>query len=1383
MRVWGWLILGAWGLAGGGVWGPVASAAEQELLRDRGFARGFNLLSPAPGKKVVVRQVRFAATADAPVWQLAQWHSRFSLADAPLRHGPDDVWSLTNVAKTLRVRAPGQPDAELVLGVDSRPEYDHYRRPGEPWPHLLVQQDIRDCPPLDALRAMPLRLRARVTRSEVFKGAGYDRGLHCAQCPLVLIVQNRNPASPGFGDFFWFQVPLFDDRWPFPPPHVAQDTADPSAKLIYNPGLKAYTDQSLWSGEWVDLSVDLLPHLRAGLRTAWAKGYLRGSQNEGDYRLSSFILGWEVPGINRAEIRFRDLSLRAVSAGLPAFDFTDPAEAARWTPNDYVASAVPTAEGLELTLAGRDPSLLGPAADYPAGQPLWLRLELYSETAGPCQLFYYRTSPSEGQSVRFVVPAGQWVTGRVPVPALGAGYHLRIDPPGTSGRCVLKSLRAETRGPLPEFDFRTLPDATDWEPTHDIAALTPTPEGLVVEISGPDPYTVGPARDYPVGQKLWMHLRVKSEQAGAAQLFFFPDHPTEENSVHFFVPGGQWHEAIAPVPALGRNWRLRLDPPGRAGACLLERLWFEERVAYPPPNWPSPEPPDLGADPFVLEAGEVVLRHARDRLGAFEVRVAGEPLAVGLPNGLLGYVEGEQPVWTAWAGAATGDLENGALRMRATMTDPGGAHWRVEQRFAPDGEGALAVETRVSVDRDREVLYLPLFTLLPGAGSFGTNKTQALFSGLEYLANEPSSSEADIRGDGARRLAPDARKITLPFMALAAEERYLGLSWQPAPEWCAVFDSPDRQFHGGGHLMGLIAPGSDGFNRDEGSLVPYRPLRLAAGRTWTVRATVLGGRGESVVPALQHYLSRAGWPAPPEAVPAADDYFALAAHGWLDSRLREGNLYRHAWWPGFDPMPASDAAVWMQWLAGRVNAPDLPARLTTAAREALTAVGDPTRYDAQQIGHVRYPLPSLIFNQVPGNADRAAATARSLLTRFEPDGRLFYHPPADGIDYGSTHFAPDASGHTAQVVKSLLEAAVFAGDETLIREALDKLRVMDQFRNTVPRGAQTWEIPLHTPDILAAAWLVRCYTLGYALTGDPDYLAQARYWAWTGVPFVYLHPPTPGDIGLYATIPVYGATGWVGSWFGRPVQWCGLVYADALNRLAPCDPDGPWRALADGIAASGVQQTWPADDPERLGLLPDFFRLSAQFRSGPAINPSTTLAPALRYYGAPAPYAFRVFRASGLRLHAPGVVSDSSETPDTVAFRFTPWLDTPVSVFLNGLRETPRLRLNGRDTPLGAPHQFDAATGRLILRLRGPTRVELLLSDRPRLEIHPGPETGQIELRWPRTYGNWLLEATPQLAPSDWRITEFRPYFVGNVVIARLPAFDEARYYRLRTRP
>ena len=33
-------------------------------------------------------------------------------------------------------------------------------------------------------------------------------------------------------------------------------------------------------------------------------------------------------------------------------------------------------------------------------------------------------------------------------------------------------------------------------------------------------------------------------------------------------------------------------------------------------------------------------------------------------------------------------------------------------------------------------------------------------------------------------------------------------------------------------------------------------------------------------------------------------------------------------------------------------------------------------------------------------------------------------------------------------------------------------------------------------------------------------------------------------------------------WIGLPVQWCGLVYGDAIRGFARHDPSGPWIELA-----------------------------------------------------------------------------------------------------------------------------------------------------------------------------------------------------------------------------
>jgi hypothetical protein len=123
---------------------------------------------------------------------------------------------------------------------------------------------------------------------------------------------------------------------------------------------------------------------------------------------------------------------------------------------------------------------------------------------------------------------------------------------------------------------------------------------------------------------------------------------------------------------------------------------------------------------------------------------------------------------------------------------------------------------------------------------------------------------------------------------------------------------------------------------------------------------------------------------------------------------------------------------------------------------------------------------------------------------------------------------------------------------------------------------------------------------GYELTGNEEYLARARSWALTGVPFVYLWGRYPTMV--YATIPVYGATNWrAPNWIGLPVQWCGSVYAYALGLLAPYDQTLDWKRLARGILIAAEQMQYP--DGKLVGCLPDIFDLPAQRRAGPSINP------------------------------------------------------------------------------------------------------------------------------------------------------------------------------------
>jgi hypothetical protein len=859
---------------------------------------------------------------------------------------------------------------------------------------------------------------------------------------------------------------------------------------------------------------------------------------------------------------------------------------------------------------------------------------------------------------------------------------------------------------LPVFDFKDGAAGGQWQKNGHVRELHSTNDGMMVESAGEDPFITGPARDYPADQLLWMHLRVRSEKGGLVQVFYFEDGAREKNSVKSAVRAGEWEDLKLQVPALGQRYRLRIDPPAE-GRTTIQRIAFSPRdLLKGPAQWPKPTVPVIPEKPHTLKNGDLELVHGQ-RLGEFLINVAGQPMAIGGNQPLIGYVHERKQKWIDVNRVAKVEVREHlqqVLHVRAAFKDEDGAEWSIEQDIL-SRHNELRVHVQVSVTQERAVAYFPIFFLHPGAGSFGEKKAQAIFPGLEYLdRDEPSSSEADIVGTGSQRQVPDLAKITLPLMAVAAEDRYIALMWSPRKDHAAVFDSPDRLYKSGGHTMGIVFPGSSADFRSEGNLIPGDTVAIRPGNPILEKVTVIVGRGKSVIPAVQRCVAIMDLPKLPQTGLDLNGYVKLASAGWLDSQIgKEGEgLYRHAFPGPFRAHPAADAVAHLDWLASRAEEETLRSRLAVARKSALVKIRNGEDFSSA-VGHIRTPAPALLFGDPNAAADAAKRQGWEMLKRFEPDGSVKYRP-AGTVDYGRTHFAPDANGLTANLVANLLSAATLSGDRELIKEGLRVLRALDKFDHTVPRGAQTWEIPLHTPDILASAHLVRAYVLGFQISGDEAMRERAIYWAWTGVPFVYLRNPTDQPIGPYATIAVLGATNWEApNWMGMPVQWCGLVYADALYRLAPHDLRGPWKRLADGITASGIQQTWPAgSDEHRQGLLPDAFMPRGQTRVDVCINPATLQMPAARFYQQAPLYSFYVFK--DLFVHVPGEVIRRDEDKEALWMRVRGCTKGAYSMLITGFKSRPKVTING-EAPVADAVRYIDEGGRLILKLTGESTV------------------------------------------------------------------------------
>ena len=880
----------------------------------------------------------------------------------------------------------------------------------------------------------------------------------------------------------------------------------------------------------------------------------------------------------------------------------------------------------------------------------------------------------------------------------------------------------------PQFWLTNAPAASEWTAPHD-AAVSATGDGLQFQITGPDPFVHGPARDYPIHETGWLEVTLRSDQVGNGQVFWYRDGAREPDSIRFSVPTTDWTTIKVPIPALGPGFHLRFDPPGESGRCVVRSIVGSPRRLYAEPTWRTP--PRLTATNYPLaevHSGRLTWQ----QIGGWGENVLlwdGQVIAQGHPRPPWGWVEDGQLKWsdpTAPAEKFEVDQTGSGITVKSRASTPSGRALVLQQLIAPGREdNTIDVQTTWTAEREIDILFAPLLLIHPREEVFGPEPHQALFAGVEYLENEPSSSERNLRGPQALRRVPEPTKITFPLMTVASDKVWMSLDWTVDDRVAALFDVPDRIWHSGGPVFGLIAPGSATSQRPDGALLPYEPVHLAAGDQLVAKATLSAGSGvlhvrpgslleaeslskytgTTVIPAVQGWVRRH---TPPRVDgtkerAAMTNFLDVAAHGWLDSRLRHGHQFSHAVGSNFGAQPAADAALWMDWLSTRVREPGLADRLRAASTAAIAEV-PVSAWHASQIGHIRQPLVPLVYGHVAENLVALKEEARQWVQRLGTNGVMAYSPSPGHVDLSETHGSREANGLVSKPIQTILQAAFITGDPGLREDGLRLLRTLDRWKFGVPRGAQSWEVPLHAPDILASAQLADAYRLGAILSNnDPVLLQQAEYWAWTGVPFVRLHATGLDSVGYFATTPVLGATEYVApNWIGLPVQWCGLVYARTLLDLAEVSGNKGWYPMARGIAWSGVRQSHTPDDPGLIGLLPDSFDLKAQVRNPVPINPATLLPGVADYLAAPA-FSSRSLDSPLATVHAPGKVGPVYNLQDAqfkstgVRFNVHAWPEHPWWMLVSGLKKQPQVQFNGRPYPVFPGTEWIPEQGWLIL--------------------------------------------------------------------------------------
>lgn len=599
--------------------------------------------------------------------------------------------------------------------------------------------------------------------------------------------------------------------------------------------------------------------------------------------------------------------------------------------------------------------------------------------------------------------------------------------------------------------------------------------------------------------------------------------------------------------------------------------------------------------------------------------------------------------------------------LRDSFTDADRRTWTAETVFSnAAGKRSILVESRLKCDKEARLLCFEGPMVYAGEGSFGAAKSDALFAGLEWLVgDEVSSSTLDITSPDHVRYVPHPNKVTLPIMAVRKDRTLLAVLWDPKAPWTRqevetgaeqlpdgttkpivsrgldrpspVFASPNRFENTASHLMGLVVP-TVPLWLEENTREAAVPFLLKSDSPLSIRMEIVGyGDAQDCLAPVDYWFEMNGAPDPmPFPRGSWEKEIAFSMSAYLDTLWIPA---QKKWWSSICPNPLIQKATLppdfcMDLYMGAQSVSDKALRRSCLTRfnEVLPLLGKNVGLNlSYHVGHVEEMT------------ENAASGTLGLIQSQGPEGEWRYNAERigtgvfEGLDYRrlGPHNAVEV-GTCAANAERLLAFARMTGDEAALTAGLKALQFMRRFQ--VPRAAQVWEIPVHTPDLLASAIASRAYLEAYRITGQKEHLDESVRWARTGLPFLYVWNTEEFPFMRYASIPVYGATWFRGSWFGRPVQWNGLEYADALFDLSEHDQSFPWHKIAEGITISALYQQ-STDKEKNYALWPDSISAIDAKKSAWVFAPHRILSCIAKVLGSPYSPATAILQAEGGRLH------------------------------------------------------------------------------------------------------------------------------------------------------
>lgn len=307
---------------------------EKELLFDKNFEEGIKI-SNLNSHQVGYTWWKYgdADTSAEPYWSLGQYcdlsttRANYDATKNDLSLGNElfdipaygitgidgDYFTLTNVSGS-KFMSVNTKTGEYNLCIDTTKEYVDQetgdpviRGNGEDWVHMIIQQ-TPGVVYLDQVEAFIMALDFTVTEN-----IEYNNSIGASQFQWIFSIHDK---ASTLGDYMWFNVTLFDNRYEVFPGTKLYDggKADATGKFIYAP---SGNDLFPESGGKVDVGVtyhvklDLKQYMKEAFELAKSQGALTESRWE-DMAVNGFNIGWEVSNLAKVGVKIENMSLRVI---------------------------------------------------------------------------------------------------------------------------------------------------------------------------------------------------------------------------------------------------------------------------------------------------------------------------------------------------------------------------------------------------------------------------------------------------------------------------------------------------------------------------------------------------------------------------------------------------------------------------------------------------------------------------------------------------------------------------------------------------------------------------------------------------------------------------------------------------------------------------------------------------------------------------------------------------------------------------------------------------------------------------------------------------------------------------------------------------------------